>query len=672
MEKEIVNAQCNQLLDACEFYLSDMLPSQWAEENRVMSSDESTRAGKFSFDYTPYLREVLDTLSPSHPAKTIAVMKGAQIGFSTGVIENAIGYIISQAPGNILFLTGHADLAEEAMNGKIDKMIQSTGLRDSIRPNVVKKKNQRTGDTAKSKEFAGGSLTAGSAGNHKLLRQRSCRYGFVDDFDAAKKSTKESGSTTKMIQQRFAAYYDKMKLYYISTPEVKQTSNIEPVYELGDQRKYFLPCPCCGDYIDLKWTHKIEGKTAGVTYEVNDKGKLVAGSVGYTCQSCFGFFKDTFKQEMLTAGEWRPTAEPSVEGYYSYHLSALYAPAGMFNWEYYVVEYLEANPVDAPQDSVGMQTFTNLVLGETFEAKGKEIKSNVLQKNTREYQINNIPERMSEVDGNGMIVLLTCACDLNGVVDDARLDYEVLAWTESGSSYSIDAGSIGTFIPNQTPKQKAASDRVRWTYRNNEAGNVWDEYNKVLDTIYSTDNGRKMKILITGVDSGHYTNYAYDFVVSTPHYVLALKGEKAEAFRKYGLDAPLFKKGKEKNYLYLVDVNKVKDDLADNIELKWKNDGETAQPSGFMNFPLPEKGKYSYRDYYEHYEAEHRIMQEGKNGEFTGMRWEKKSNAKQNHFWDVRIYNIALREIVTALSGREQKIKDFTWSDYVDVVLRRK
>jgi phage terminase large subunit GpA-like protein len=672
MENNHVKIQINQMLDSTESYLSDVLPSEWAESNRVMSSDVSSQSGKFSFDYTPYLREVVDTMSPNHPARIVAVMKGAQIGFSTGVIENAIGFIISQAPGNILFLTGHADLAGEAMNGKIDQMIESTGLRKSIRPNVIKKKNQRTGDTAKSKEFAGGSLTAGSAGNHKLLRQRSVKYGFIDDFDAAKKSTKESGSTTEMIEQRFAAYYDYgMKLYYISTPEVKQTSNIEPVYELGDKRKFHVPCPCCGDYIDLRWTFKQDGKEAGITYKIDENGKLIDGTVGYTCQSCFGFFKDNKKQEMLLAGEWKPTAVPSEEGYFSYHLSALYAPVGMYDWERYVRQYLKANPINAPQKTKEMQTFTNLVLGETFEETGKEINSNQLQKNTREYQIKTLPERMSETDGNGKIVLLTCACDLNGVVEDARLDYEVLAWTENGSSYSIDAGSIGTFIPNQTKKQKEATDREKWTYRNNETGNVWDEYNKILDIVYETDTGRKMKVFITGVDTGHYTSYAYDFCESTPHYVLALKGENEDSFRKYGKDAPLFKKGRAKNYLYLVDVNKVKDNLSEDIELHWKNDGETSQPSGFMNFPLPENGKYTFKHYYEHYEAETRVTEVDSSGDQIGARWTN-SKRKQNHFWDVRVYNVALKEILTSMVCKELKIKDFTWNDYVNALLGKR
>lgn len=529
-------SQIFELIDSSEYFLTNQKPSDWAEEHRVMTTDVSPFPGKFSFDRTPYLREVLDTLSPNHPARVVATMKGAQIGFSTGVIENGVGYIIAQNPGNILFLTGHSDLAGEAMSGKIDQMIDSCGLRKLIRPNVLRKKNQRTGDTNKSKEFPGGSIVAGSAGNHKLLRQRSVRFGFIDDFDAAKKSTKESGSTTEMIEQRFAAYSEKMKLHYISTPEVKQTSNIEPVYELGDQRRYHVPCPCCGDYIILEWAITIDNKTYGITYERDENGELVDGSVGYTCQSCGEFFTDKHKYEMNLNGEWRPTAKPSEVGYYSYHISSLYAPPGMYDWEHYVRQYIKANPINEPVKVKEMQTFVNLVLGETYEAKGEAPKANQLQKNTRDYQINELPEKLSHQDGNGQIVCITIGSDLNGKVEDARLDYEVLAWTESGASYSINHGSIGTFIPRESQKKNKV-DRVHWTYEENAPNSVWPLFEEVIDRVYQTDTGRRMKAFITGVDTGHYTQFAYNFIEKQrgQRYVIGLKGKDVDKYRRFGL-----------------------------------------------------------------------------------------------------------------------------------------
>lgn len=662
--------QIEELINSAGYQLSNMLPSEWAEANRVMTTDVSPFPGKFSFNRTPYLREVLDTLSPNHPAHTIATMKGAQIGFSTGVLENAIGYIIAEIPGNVLFLTGHADLAGEAMSGKIDQMIDSCGLRPLIRPNVLRKKNQRTGDTNKSKEFAGGSLVAGSAGNHKLLRQRSVRYGFIDDFDAAKQATKESGSTTEMIEQRFAAYADKKKLYYISTPEVKQTSNIEPVYLLGDQRKYHVPCPCCGSLIELHWAIDIDGEAAGITYKRDDSGDLIEGSVGYICQECGDMFTDRHKYEMLLEGVWKPTAKPSEVGYYSYHLSSLYAPPGMYDWEHYVRQYINANPINEPQDSKKMQTFVNLVLGETYEEKGESPKANSLQKNIRDYEIGMIPEQLSERDGNGKIVLITLACDLNGKMDDARLDYEVLAWAESGANYSIDQGSIGTFIPNQTQRQKDKDDREHWTYHHGVERSVWTVFQEVIERIYETDTGRRMKAFITGVDTGQtFGGSAYHFIENNNENVIGLKGKDHDKFRRFGVDTPSFRGARERSDLFLVEVNQLKDDLAEFMKLKWAKDSE--QPSEFMNFPIPSSKKYTYNTYFSHYEGEHRIVEKNKDGNGISARWVKRNSAAQNHFWDCRIYNMVLRDIITKMACDEAKIKGGKWRDYVDVLFGR-
>jgi phage terminase large subunit GpA-like protein len=665
--------QLNEILDAGLFQFSTIKPSEWAEQNRVMDSSVSPFPGPFSFNINPYTREIVDCLSPDHPARIVAIMKGAQIGFSASVIENGVGWIISQNPGNILFLTGHSDLSEEAMT-KIDQMIDSCGIRHLIRANVQRAKSMKTGDTNLKKEFPGGSLVAGSATNHKLLRQRSVRYGFIDDFDAAKNQSKESGSTRKMIEQRFAAYYDKMKLLYISTPELKETSNIEPVYLLGDQRKYHIPCPCCGEYISLEWSIPVDGtdgkEMGGITWKVDGSGKLITDSVGYICQKCAGFFTDKNKYELNLLGEWKPTAEPSEQGFYSYHLSSLYAPAGMYDWKHYVNDFLQACPPGQPRKEDLYKAFVNLVLGETYEQQGEAPKANELQKNIRPYEIGIIPEKLSERDGNGRIVLLTCAADLNGTEDDARLDYEIVGWSETGSSYSISHGSIGTFIPREN-SMKVKEDRERWSYNHAKSNNVWGKFREIIGEKYRTDTGRNMKIFITGIDCGHYTNHAYAFI-DKPNVpgalVVGLKGDKEGKFRKFGVDTSIFRQAKERANLYLVEVNQVKDEIASLIKLQWDRHNDPVQPPGFMNYPTPSAGLYLFNDYFSHYEAEHRVI-ESKEGEGIAARWVKKTSASQNHFFDVRVYNISLREILVSMVCKAAKITNYSWVDYVDMVL---
>lgn len=672
----------NQLIDLFEEtrsrrQLSTLKPSEWAEQHRIMTSAESPWPGPFSFDKSPYMREIVDRLSPNDPAIKIVLMCGSQIGKSVNVIENGICWIISENPGNILFLTGHSDLSDEAIQ-KLDLAIDNCGIRSLIRPSVKRSKNARTGDTNKAKEFPGGTLVSGSASNHKLLRQRSVRFIFADDLEAAKKSSKASGSTRKLIEQRAFAYGDKSKQFYISTPETLENSNIMPAFELGDQRYYHVPCPCCGEAIPLHWSIPVEGtegkQIGGIHWEVDAEGRLIEDSVGYICQKCGDFFDESHKIDMNIAGEWVPTAEPSEIGFYSYQISTLYAPAGAYGWTSLVRDWLEANPPGQKPKQDLLQTFMNLKLGLPYEKHGESPEAKTLQNNIRKYDIGIVPEKLSLEDGNGKIMLLTCACDLNGTEDDARLDYEILAWAEKdGVSYSVEHGSIGTFIPREGSK-RVKEDRERWTYEHHKAKSVWTELEKIIFKTYMTDShcptpedrlhyGRPIKITLTGVDTGHYTQLAYDFLDKWPGKVVGVRGDKESKYRKYDADTASFKFAKERNHLYLIDVNYVKDTIAEWMNLKWKSGMDPEQPRGFMNFPVPNRGLYLLNNYFSHYEAEHKVQQESASGEVS-YRWVKKGSSLQNHLWDVRCYSIALRDIIVELWGREMKIKRATWLDF--------
>ena len=659
--------QLTDILRSSRIRISDLKPSEWAEKYRVLTSDITSRPGAFKYSHTPYLTEVVNRLSPYDPAKIIAVRKGAQIGYSTGVIESGIGWIISENPGNILFMTGSSDLTEIAMNKKIDQMIDSCGLRPLIRANSQRLKNQRTGDTKKGKEFPGGSLIAGNASNHKMLRQISVRYGFLDDLDSIKKSSDQSGDTISLFMKRFAAYRETMKVFLISTPEQKSTSNIDEAFDLGDQRYFKVPCPCCGDYIVLEWAVEIPGskRMAGINWQLDKDGKLIESSVKYICQSCGKSFDESHKHKMLQMGSWEPTAEPSQPGYYSYQISALYAPAGHFNWVDAVREYLQANPASGRLEEK-WKVFLNTVLGQSYELSKASPDANKVQAGIRHYKIGTVPEWVSEKDGNGKIVMLTCAADLNGVEEDARLDYEVVAWSESGSSYSVTHGSIGTFVIREDREERM--ERTKWTYDHKRQRSVWPKFEEILRRSWKTDTGRDMQITVTGVDTGHYTDKAYTFVDTTNiPGVFGVRGDKEEQYRKYKADLPIFKRAKERPNMYLFDVNYIKDLLADLIKLNWDAHNKEDQPPGFMNYPEPSNGLYGFENFFKHYQAEHRV-DEVKAGVSMGTRWKKKQSNLQNHCWDLRVYNYALKEMWASMVLQEAGKKG-TWNDFVKYLL---
>lgn len=655
-----------KLIDFAKVELSELLPSEWAELNRYLTQDTSSVPGLFSFDNSPYTREILDCLSESHPSKIIAVMKAAQIGFSTSVIENGIGWIIANNPGNILFLVGHEDLVKDAVK-KIDTMLDNSGLRKMIKSSSQRVRNVKSGDTDTLKEFPNGQLKLGIA-NHKMLRNISVMYGFIDDYESMRSDSKQSGSTAELIEQRFAAFKKKMKLFYISTPELKETSNIEPVYLNGDQRKYHIPCPCCGTYISIEWetTSKInKNEKAGITWEVNHEGELLAESVGYTCQECGGFFNDDNKTELIQLGKWFPTAKSIKPGYYSYHISALYAPVFMYGWEDYVRKYLECYNSDGNRDENKYKTFVNLVLGLPYEQTGESIKANDLMKNIRNYEIGTIPEKQSIRDGNGKIVMITCGSDLNGKEDDARLDYEIVAHSENGSTYSICHGSIGTFIP----REKEKTNRKKYTYRFGEENSVWDVFKELLEGKFRNDNtGKNFKIFMTGLDTGYMENYAMQFLNTNRNNlsIIGLKGDDDLKFVSLYVDSKTYRRSKENPNLYMVATNYTKDVLARDMKLEFDSNIHKTQPKGFMNFPKPKNGFYEYENFFSHFEAEHKIIDDK-----NKFRWVKKTNKHQNHLFDCRLYAMVTRDIFVDSLLRSLKIQNGDWQDYINIVLKK-
>lgn len=652
------------LIDNLSLKISTITPSQCAEQYRIITSG-SEHKGRFSYNLTPYMREPVDRLSQADPTRTIVIMGGSQLGKSHGYIFNGMLYIIKEAPGDIFFTCGSDELVRNAM-GKIDEMIASSGLRHLIRPTVSKKSNQKTGDTDTEKQFVGGRLFAQSIMAVDKIKQDSYRYIFLDDIENANKITaKNVGDIIELARTRATSFSDSYKLSAIGVPELKNTSIIEPAYLRGDQRHYMMPCPCCGERITYVWRELLQGETdkyAGVTYQI-ENGRLIESSVGYTCQKCGGFFKENHKTEMLANGVWQPTAIASENYYHSYHLPALLAPRGFFSWTNYAQQWINIFPQGGVTDEKKLQHFINHVLAKTYEIRKREVSAAQISRNLRQYDIGQVPNKLAQADGKGQIIILTCACDLNGFEDDARLDYEVLAHCKDGTTYSIDAGSIGTF-----DRGVSKENREAWTYRHGVARNVWGAFKEIITKDYADENGEVFKIAITGIDTGAFTTLAYEFLNRgiTGRIMVGLKGAAVNKNRKLDADTKTFQRATERPDLFWVEGNFIKDELSELMKLEFSD--EMPMPAGFMNYPWPSQGKYDNK-YFIEYEGEVRKPVFGGNGLEIGFAWEKQTTHSPNHFWDCRVYNRCLRDIFVDILSKSAK-KPMTWQQFCESVVK--
>mgnify|MGYP003320186835 CR=1 FL=1 len=132
------------------------LPSEYTEEVRYLEKELTPFPGKFSFDRAPFFRDIVDLFSPDNPCRKVVVMKGNQMAATTSLLEPIVLYNIGSNPGPQLLVEPDDDMAKQAMNTKIDRMIDGAGLRGLIYAQAKKAAGSRnTGDTALKKEYPG-------------------------------------------------------------------------------------------------------------------------------------------------------------------------------------------------------------------------------------------------------------------------------------------------------------------------------------------------------------------------------------------------------------------------------------------------------------------------------------------------------------------------------------
>ena len=70
----------------------------------------------------PYLREILQFLSPADPREEGVLMKGSQIGGSQ-VLVNWVGFVFSESPAPMVIFCPTRENAQELSHTRIDPMI---------------------------------------------------------------------------------------------------------------------------------------------------------------------------------------------------------------------------------------------------------------------------------------------------------------------------------------------------------------------------------------------------------------------------------------------------------------------------------------------------------------------------------------------------------------------
>jgi phage terminase large subunit GpA-like protein len=280
--------------------------SEWADENRMLSSKASSEPGPWRTARTPYLREIMDCLSATSPVEEVVFMKGAQIG-GTEAGNNWIGYVIDIEPAPIMMVQPTTDTAKRYAKQRITPMLDETpALRESVKEN----RSRDDANTMLMKDFRGGVLVIAGANSAAGLRSMPVRFLFLDEVDAYPHDVDGEGDPVALAEKRTSTFA-RRKVLKVSTPTVKDFSKIEAAYLASDRRRYYVPCPHCSTFDWLRWAN-IRWPEAHPQFAY------------YVCEHCGAEVSEHHKNDMLAAGEWR-AENPGVQGRRDRRLSSVVA-----------------------------------------------------------------------------------------------------------------------------------------------------------------------------------------------------------------------------------------------------------------------------------------------------------------------------------------------------------
>ena len=472
--------------------------SRWAEANRVLP-DSNSIPGPWRNSVTPYLVEIMDAFS-DEMVEEIIFVKPTQVG-GTSAMENMLASAIAQDPAPAMCIYPSDDLAERTVESKLDPMIKSC---------KVLAAKYRVNDSKKlALKFADMTVWLTGANSPADLASTTIRYLFMDEVDKFPGASKKEADPVSLAKERTKTFFNR-KIFMASTPTLK-TGHIWKAKEAADVEKhYFVPCPHCGAFIELKFA-QIKWPSKEDVPESADRAEMAT----YVCQDCGCVITDQDKGKMLAAGRWKPvrqkTQHPKSVAFW---MNTLYSPFTRFS-------DIAREFMRSKDDPELLHNFANSWLAEPWEDTKLKTNAEMVMERQTETPEWTLPPWTKLVTG-GIDVQENC------------MYWTIRAWGDYMTSQNISHGQALSM----------------------------GEVERIMNTELTMPNGEKVMVNLALMDSGDQTEDVYEFCALNSDWALPCKGTTT-MLSHYRLST-VNKAGSRANgmTLVLVDGGKYKDQIA--------------------------------------------------------------------------------------------------------------
>lgn len=277
-------------------------------------------------------------------------IKSTRVGGTTAA-QIALGYWISNEPGDVLTVMPSEDAAKEEINLRVKPMLEAS---DNLKQHM----SNDPRDTTLAEIHLPGRMRiyTGWSGSPQSLGSKTCRYVRLDEIDKYSAFSGREADPMSLAKERTGTW-PKKKHYITSTPTTREGAIWKAWEACGDQRRYFVPCPHCKHeqtltFPQVKWPKEITDKVK--LADAIEQDKLA----WYECEKCKEKILDFHKPKMLIAGRWKSEGGKSKR--VGFHINALYSPWKTFS-------DIAAEFIRAEGDIALTMNFRNSRMAEPFE-----------------------------------------------------------------------------------------------------------------------------------------------------------------------------------------------------------------------------------------------------------------------------------------------------------------
>lgn len=254
---------------------------------------------------TPYLIEPMNCLSDRRYDSVIFVGP-ARTGKSLGLIDGWIVYVIVCDPADFLLIQMTEEKAREHSKKRLDRTFRSS------REVAKRLSPHRNDNNVHDKTFKAGNYLKIGWPSVNIMSSSDYRFVALTDYDRFPEDVDGEGDAYTLAAKRTTTFMSAGKTVVESSPgreiidskwrrntphEAPPTTGILSLYNRGDRRRWYWPCPHCSEYF-------LPNRENMVGFSEGDDPTAGSKAARLQCPHCMGMIEPEQKRALNNKGVW--------------------------------------------------------------------------------------------------------------------------------------------------------------------------------------------------------------------------------------------------------------------------------------------------------------------------------------------------------------------------------